>query len=49
MGLGRRILYPMPWQELSALPDGDLISIYAYLRTIKPVSNKVPPPVVLMR
>jgi hypothetical protein len=49
MGLGRRILYPMPWQELAALPNEDLISIYAYLRTIKPVSNKVPPPVVLMR
>ncbi len=49
MGLGRRILYPMPWQELAQLPDGDLISIFAYLRTIDPVSNKVPPAIVLMR
>ena len=49
MGLGRRILYPMPWQELAQLPDGDLISIYAYLRTIDPVSNNVPPAIVLMR
>ncbi len=49
MGLGRRLLYPMPWQELAELPDSDLISIYAYLRTIDPVSNKVPPPVVLYR
>jgi hypothetical protein len=49
MGLGKRLLYPMPWQELAELPDADLISIYAYLRTINPVSNKVPPPVVLYR
>lgn len=49
MGLGRRLLYPMPWQELAELSDADLISIYAYLRTIDPVSNKVPPPVMLYR
>ena len=49
MGLGRRLLYPMPWQELAELPDADIVSIYAYLRTIDPVSNKVPPPVVLYR
>lgn len=49
MGLGKRLLYPMPWQELAELPDADLVSIYAYLRTINPVSNKVPPPVMLYR
>jgi hypothetical protein len=49
MGLGKRLLYPMPWQELAELPDADLISIYAYLRTVEPVRNKVPPPVVLYR
>ncbi len=49
MGLGKRLLYPMPWQELAQLPDSDLISIYAYLRTIDPVENKVPPPIVLYR
>jgi hypothetical protein len=49
MGLGRRVLYPMPWQELATLPDSDLTSIYAYLRTIKRVKNKVPPPIVLMK
>jgi hypothetical protein len=31
----------MPWWEYSGMTDGDLASIYAYLRTIKPVSNKV--------
>ena len=49
MGLGKRLLYPMPWQELAELPDADLISIYAYLRTIDPVKNKVPPPIMLVR
>lgn len=49
MGLGRRILYPMPWQEFGELDGADLTAIYAYLRTVKPVQNKVPPPVVLFR
>lgn len=49
MGLGRRILYPMPWQELGELDDADLIAIYAYLLTVKPVENRVPPPIVLFR
>jgi hypothetical protein len=31
----------MPWWEYSGMTDGDLSSIYAYLRTVKPVSNKV--------
>lgn len=49
MGLGRRILYPMPWQELGELDDADIIAIYAYLRTVKPVQNQVPQPIVLFR
>ncbi len=48
-GLGRRILYPMPWEELGELDAADLVAIYAYLVTIKPVSNRVPPPIVLFR
>lgn len=49
MGLGRRILYPMPWQELAELDDQELIAIFAYLHTIAPVKNQVPPPIVLFR
>ncbi|MEQ9617575.1 MAG: c-type cytochrome [Deltaproteobacteria bacterium] len=49
MGLGRRILYPMPWRELGELDDAELTAIYAYLRTVKPVENRVPPPVMLFR
>ncbi len=31
----------MPWWEYSGMTDGDLASIYAYLKTIKPIKNKV--------
>ena len=36
------IMPPMPWQWFSKMTDRDLKSIYAYLRTIPPVSNTVP-------
>ena len=41
---GRPLLPPMPWQNFSKLNDRDLKSIYAYLKTTKPVSNNVPEP-----
>lgn len=43
-GIGRDLLPPMPWPPLSSLTDDDLASIYAYLRTIPPISNRVPDP-----
>jgi hypothetical protein len=43
-GVSREILPPMPWHFIRALTDQDLKSIYAYLRTIPPVSNLVPDP-----
>ena len=45
MGVSRPILPPMPWQFYRNLTDEDLRSIYAYLRTIPPVHNRVPLPV----
>jgi len=48
-GVGKRIKYPMPWQELAELDDQELAAVYAYLRTVKPVSNKVPESIVLFR
>ena len=45
MGAGRAILPPMPWFNLAKLTDDDLKSIFAYLKSIKPVSNEVPLPV----
>jgi len=46
MGVSRPILPPMPWQALNTLNDEDLKSIYAYLRTVKPVRNEVPDPII---
>jgi hypothetical protein len=42
MSAGRPILPPMPWQGLAKLTDEDLRSIFAYLRTVPPVKNRVP-------
>jgi len=39
---GRDILPPMPWRKYAKLHDDDLKAIYAYLRTIPPIHNKVP-------
>jgi hypothetical protein len=45
-GRGRELLPPMPWQAFRNFSDEDLRSIFAYLRTIPPIKNKVPDPVV---
>jgi mono/diheme cytochrome c family protein len=44
MGVARPILPPMPWMAFRHLTDQDLRAIYAYLRTIPPVHNRVPEP-----
>jgi hypothetical protein len=44
MGAGRPILPPMPWFWYNQLPDDDLKAIYAYLKSLPPTMNKVPPP-----
>ncbi|HEX4851803.1 MAG TPA: diheme cytochrome c-553 [Puia sp.] len=41
---GRPILPPMPWQTIALYTDEDLKSIFAYLQSIPPISNKVPAP-----
>ena len=46
MGVSRPIQPPMPWQVYGRLPDEDLKAIYAYLRSIPPVHNRVPVPVI---
>lgn len=33
----------MPWSKYSQMTNEDLAAIYAYLRTVKPISNKVEP------
>jgi hypothetical protein len=44
MGVSRPILPPMPWQALRTMNDDDLTSIFAYLKSLPPVSNHVPDP-----
>ena len=44
MGVSRPILPPMPWPAFRNLSDEDLKSIYAYLRTVKPIHNRIPDP-----
>jgi mono/diheme cytochrome c family protein len=44
MGVARPILPPMPWEMYRNMTDEDLRAVYAYLRTIPPVHNRVPEP-----
>jgi hypothetical protein len=44
-GVSRPIQPPMPWQYFGKMTDDDLKAIFAYLRTIKPISNHVPDPI----
>ena len=43
---GRDILPPMPWQFFKSMTDDDLKAVFAYLRSIPPVKNQVPLPVL---
>jgi mono/diheme cytochrome c family protein len=45
MGVGRPLLPPMPWQVYGQKTDEDLKAIYAYLKSLPPINNKVPDPV----
>lgn len=45
MGASRPILPPMPWQNFSRMSDDDLKAVYAYLRSIPPMKNRVPTPI----
>lgn len=44
MGAGREILPPMPWQSLGSLNDDDLKAVFAYLKSIPAIENRVPEP-----
>jgi mono/diheme cytochrome c family protein len=40
---GSRMLpFPMPWPDYSHLSDDDMNAIIAYLRSVPPISNKIP-------
>ena len=42
MGLNRPIMPPMPWEYINKMTDDDLKAVYAYLRSIPAIKNKVP-------
>jgi hypothetical protein len=44
MGTSRPILPPMPWAEYRHLPDEDLKAMFAYLKSLPAISNRVPMP-----
>jgi mono/diheme cytochrome c family protein len=44
MGRGRPILPPMPYPMYKHMTDQDLAAIFAYLRSVPAISNKVPDP-----
>jgi hypothetical protein len=45
LGVGRPILPPMPIMVYNNATDDDLKAIYAYLKTLPPVKNKVAQPI----
>lgn len=44
LGRGREVLPPMPITWFRHLTDDDIRAMYSYLRTLPPVSNRVPEP-----
>ncbi|KAF0190447.1 MAG: putative lipoprotein [Gammaproteobacteria bacterium] len=44
-GTGRDILPPMPWMDFALMTDEDLRAVFAYLKSLPPISNVVPAPV----
>jgi mono/diheme cytochrome c family protein len=43
-GRGRQLLPPMPWPVFGQMTDEDLKAVFAYLKTVTPIKNKVPDP-----
>lgn len=42
LGVGRPILPPMPWSSTARMHEADLRAMFAYLRTVPAVKNRVP-------
>jgi len=45
MGVSREILPPMPWFNYGRMTDADIKAVYAYLRSIPAIHNRVPDPI----
>mgnify|MGYP001225538298 CR=1 FL=1 len=46
MGQSRPILPPMPWMNDAKLNDDDLKAVFTYLKSLPPIKNQVPDPVI---
>ena len=46
MGTSRPILPPMPWQLYGRMTEEDIKAIFAYLKSLPPIRNRVPEAVV---
>jgi mono/diheme cytochrome c family protein len=44
MGTSRTVLPPMPWPWFGKMRDEELKAIFAYLKSIPPIQNRVPDP-----
>ncbi|BDG03234.1 diheme cytochrome c-553 [Anaeromyxobacter oryzae] len=44
LGRGRSLLPPMPVQAIGQMTDEDLRAVFAYLRSVPPIRNRVPEP-----
>jgi hypothetical protein len=44
LGRGRAILPPLPIQNTAVMTDADLRAVFAYLRSIPAIKNRVPEP-----
>ena len=42
---GRPIMPPMPWEGVAQMTDEDLEAVFAFLKSLPAISNKVPDPV----
>lgn len=45
LGNGRPLLPPMPWPDFGKKTDDDLKAVFAYLKSLPAVSNRVPGPI----
>jgi len=46
MGRSRPIRPPMPWMSYAKLNNDDLTAIFAYLKSLPPIKNRIPDPVM---
>jgi hypothetical protein len=44
-GKGRPLLPPMPYPNVGGLTDEEIRSVFAFLRSLPPVRNRVPAPI----